>query len=137
MSKPINLYLYIQPNNVDGAVSYEISPTAEKTYVEDNVVVYQWRYNPATQFKIKINFVDRENGIQSHLKICKLIAGDIDITETLKYSSYARHEDNKSIKGSYGYMSWPGIFTINIKYAPLIHQYMTNFFNRCTTKNNS
>lgn len=136
MSKLTNLYLYIQPNNIDGAVSYQVFPKSEKTYVENNVTVYQWQYDPSTQFQIKIDFVDREKGVQSHLKICKLIAGNIDVTETLKHSSYVRHKDNQHIKGSYGYMSWPGIFTINIKYSPMIHQYMTNFFNRCITQKN-
>jgi len=130
MNKKINLYLYIQPVDLDGQVTYKVMPDS-KVHYENEFTVHSWQYDPATEFQVQVDFSDRENGNQSHIKICKLIANEIDITSTLQHNSYVRHDTKMSVKGTYGYMSWPGLFTIKVKYAPLVHQYMFNFLQRC------
>jgi len=133
MNKKINLYLYTQPVSIDGQVVYSVSPGGTMHY-ENEFIVHTWEYDPSNEFQIQINFSTRGQGTQSHLKICKLIAGDIDITSTLQHNPYVRHDTKELVKGTYGFMSWPGLFTIKIKYAPLIHQYMFNFLKRCFAK---
>jgi hypothetical protein len=133
MNKKVNLYLYIQSVDIDGPVTYTVFPESN-IHHKDEFIVHSWEYDPATEFCLRVNFSNREHGTQSHLKICKLVAGDIDITPTLQYNSYVRSDTNEVVKGTYGYMSWPGVYTIKVKYAPMVHQYMFNFLQRCFAK---
>lgn len=53
---------------------------------------------------------------------------DMDLTDTLQFCSYRRHDTGEFLSGTYGYMSHPGIYSIPIRFAPLLHRYVMNFY---------
>lgn len=127
MTKKLKLSLYLQPVEVDGQVTYEVNPGSE--FFQDNEHhVHVWQHDPLSIFRLKVNFQDRQNGVQSHLKISQIMLEDIDITDTLQFCGYRRHDTNELLPGTYGYMSHPGVYSIPVRYAPLLHRYVMNFY---------
>jgi len=129
MKNKIKLLLYIQPVDIDGDVSYDVYPPAPGV-IHGTGFVHEWHHDPSTRTRLRVDFLDRKGGTQSHLKITKIMAGDIDITSSLQTSPYIRHDTKQPVTGTYGYMSWPGSVWIQVRYSPLVHQYVTNFYQK-------
>lgn len=129
-NKKIKLSLYIESVNIDGDIPFLVTPEADHR-IEDGLHVYDFYYDPAKIFKFAID-VGSHNCNQSHIKIVKILSGTHDITNTTRCYTYIGK--NKEQYQTYNYLSFPGTFTVKIRYSAHTHQYLINLYNMCFNK---
>lgn len=130
-NKKIKLSLYIESVNIDGDIPFVVMPESDHK-IEEGLYVYDFYYDPSQVFKFAIE-IGSHTCTQSHLKIIKILAGTYDISATTT-QCYTYIGQNNEQYQTYNYLSWPGKFTVKIRYSPHIHQYLTNLYNMCFKK---
>jgi hypothetical protein len=131
--KLIKFLLYIQSNEIDGAIDFAVTPPPTFLEIKDNLYIYQWEYDPQKIFEVTVYMNDCKGGHRSHLLIKKVTAGTLDLTtDILTYGIYKRYDTNEVVKNTYGYMSWPGEYCLKVKTNPMSHRWLMNFFKKST-----
>jgi hypothetical protein len=131
MNKKSKLSLYLQVNEIDGELCFEVEPAGQKRLVDD-LQLYEFEIEAKQRNQIKINLQSKQ-GHQSHIIVKEIRLNDQIINHLDLSSRYLVHE-SKQTESTYGYMGKPGIMFLNIHQNALVHNYMTYFLSRC--KNN-
>lgn len=113
--------LSIQPNEIDVPISYIVTPGYQQIK-DTNLIRYEWNYDPRRVFTVQVSLKKDLPG-QSNLVISNIFANDIPLHDIDIFGVY-RTERGTKVK-SYGYMAETGTYTFKIRYAPMMHNYVT------------
>lgn len=123
MTQKLKFSLSVQVNQIDSEVSYTVSSGA-RTWRDQGLDWYEWQYDPATTLVVQVNMTKQLN-TESHIIISNLSVNGVEIRQLDQTGTYIRSDTNQVVKGTYGYMSWPGTYRFKIRYAPQVHNYIT------------
>ena len=123
MSQPLKFSLSVQTNTVDHAVSYSVTP-GNRTWIENGIDWHEWEYDPTKILVVSVR-LDKPIDSQSHIVIANLAVDGIAIDQLDQTGIYVRSDSLQVVPGAYGFMNWPGTYTFKIRYAPVIHNYIT------------
>ena len=117
-----NLSLHIE---VNGEVEYEIIPSSTKIW-QDELCIHTIEYTLAQRQSFIVKLLSTNNG---HLQIKKIVSNG---QELQNWQLWSTNKVGDQILSTYGFMNQPGEYKFNIRYSPLIHNYITYFLSRCT-----
>ena len=115
--------LSVQTNVVDSNVVYSVDP-ASRSWTEDGIDWHEWAYDPTSMLVVRVS-MDKPADTQSHIIIANLSVDGMPINQFDQTGVYVRSDTQQLVYDAYGYMAWPGTYTFRIRYAPLMHNYIT------------
>lgn len=128
MNKKQKLLLYIQVNEIDGALDFTVDP-AIPAVVKDGVWIYEFEHTVGTNTKIKVDLKGRQ-GNQSHIIIKEVQLDGQTLNNLDRWSRYVVYETGQT-ESTFGYMGKPGCYVLTIHQNALVHNYMSYFLSSC------
>ena len=126
------LSLFIEPHEIDGAVEFEVLPGCAGQEIVDGIHVFHFVHDLSRRTTIKVRLLTK-HGPQSHIVIKKITLNGVSLDHIDTWSTYVTH-DRGLVPGTYGYMSFPGEYTLNIRQNALVQNYITYFLSSSRKK---
>ncbi len=104
----------------DENTEYKVDPPADIEIV-GNQKKYSWTYDPKKVFVVKVCLITSG---PNPLIISNLKADDLDLPDIDFFGSYITKTSNIKLK-THGWMSETGTYTFKIRFAPLIHKFVS------------
>jgi hypothetical protein len=123
MSQLLKFSLSVQTNTVDHVVSYSVTP-GNRAWIKDGIDWYEWEYDPTKMLVVKVS-LDKPIDSKSYIVISNLAVDGVVIDQLDQTGTYVRSDSLQVVSDAYGFMNWPGTYTFKIRYAPVIHNYVT------------
>jgi hypothetical protein len=123
MIQNLKFSLSVQVNQSDSDIDYTVTSGA-RTWQDNGLDWYEWEYTSTQVLVVNVTMFKKLDN-QSHIIISNLKVNGINIDNIEQTGRYIRKDTNQVVKGTYGYMSWPGSYTFKIRYAPQVHNYIT------------
>jgi hypothetical protein len=112
--------LFLEYNNNDGVINWEISPEPKLTLKNNNVIEYQYELDSRITNVIKISVTSR-TGSNSHVRVTEMRYNDI-VLENI--DSYSVFKTANGVTKPYGYLDKIGDFYLKLRGDPITLNYM-------------
>jgi hypothetical protein len=127
MSKKGKLSIYAKIHEIDGPIQFCVEPTGT-SYVDKNQWIIEMEHDLTKKSTIKIHLISNL-GQKSHLTIEEIFLDGHKLNNFDIWSNYV--VNTGTTKKTYGYMSEPGFYIINIHQNAIAHNYMSYFLSKC------